>query len=35
MRTLWSDVYFVATTGQASTETIRQYIESQGYCKSH
>jgi len=29
-RTLWSDGYFVATTGQASTETIRQYIESQG-----
>lgn len=29
-RTLWSDGYFVATTGQASTDTIRQYIESQG-----
>ena len=29
-RTLWSDGYFVTTTGQASTETIRQYIESQG-----
>ena len=29
-KTLWSDGYFVATTGQASTETIRQYIESQG-----
>ena len=29
-RTLWSDRYFVSTTGQASTETIRQYIESQG-----
>lgn len=29
-RTLWSDGYFVATTGQASTETIRQYIENQG-----
>ena len=29
-RTLWSDRYFAATTRQASTETIRQYIESQG-----
>jgi len=29
-RTLWSGGYFVATTGQASAETIRQYIESQG-----
>ena len=29
-KTLWSDGYFVATTGQASTETIRQYIENQG-----
>lgn len=29
-RTLWSDGYFVATIGQASAETIRQYIESQG-----
>lgn len=29
-KTLWSDGYFVATTGQASTETIRKYIENQG-----
>ncbi len=29
-RTLWSDGYFVCSTGDASTETIRQYIESQG-----
>ena len=29
-KTLWYDGYFVATTGQASTETIRQYIENQG-----
>lgn len=27
--TLWSPSYFVATTGQVSTETIRKYIESQ------
>jgi putative transposase len=29
-RTFWSDGYFVCTTGDASTETIRQYIEEQG-----
>jgi putative transposase len=29
-RTLWSDGYFVCTTGDASTETIRKYIERQG-----
>jgi putative transposase len=29
-KTLWSDEYFVATTGQASSETIKKYIESQG-----
>lgn len=29
-RTFWSDGYFVCTTGDASTETIRQYIERQG-----
>ena len=29
-RTLWSDGYFVASTGQASTDTIRKYIEEQG-----
>ena len=29
-RVLWSEGYFVATTGQASTETIRLYIENQG-----
>jgi putative transposase len=29
-RTFWSDGYFVGTTGEASTETIRKYIESQG-----
>jgi len=28
--TFWSDGYFVCTTGDASTETIRQYIEEQG-----
>jgi REP element-mobilizing transposase RayT len=27
---LWSDGYFVASTGQASTDTIRRYIEEQG-----
>ena len=27
--TLWSPSYFVATTGKASTETIRMYIENQ------
>jgi len=26
---LWSPSYFVATTGQVSTETIRKYIENQ------
>ena len=26
---LWSPSYFVATTGQVSTETIKKYIESQ------
>lgn len=29
-KTLWSDGYFVCSTGDASTETIRKYIESQG-----
>ena len=29
-RTLWSDGYFVCSTGEASTEIIRKYIESQG-----
>lgn len=29
-RTFWSDGYFVASTGQASEETIREYIENQG-----
>ena len=29
-RTFWSDGYFVCTTGDASTETIRKYIEEQG-----
>ena len=29
-RTFWSDGYFVCTTGDASTETIRTYIEEQG-----
>ena len=29
-RTFWSDGYFVATTGQVSTETIRRYIENHG-----
>ncbi len=28
--TFWSDGYFVCSTGNASTETIRKYIESQG-----
>ncbi|MGL5060760.1 MAG: IS200/IS605 family transposase [Microcoleus sp.] len=27
--TLWSPSYFVATTGQVSTETIKRYIENQ------
>jgi REP-associated tyrosine transposase len=29
-RTLWSEGYFCCTIGNASQETIRQYIESQG-----
>ena len=29
-RTFWTDGYFVSTTGQASEETIRRYIERQG-----
>jgi len=29
-RTFWSDGYFVCTTGDASTETIKKYIEEQG-----
>lgn len=28
--TFWSDGYFVCSTGDASTETIRTYIEQQG-----
>lgn len=28
--TFWSDGYFVCTTGDASLETIRKYIEEQG-----
>ena len=28
--TLWSDGYFVCTTGDACTETIKKYIEQQG-----
>lgn len=28
--TFWSDGYFVCTTGDASTETIKQYIKNQG-----
>lgn len=28
--TFWSDGYFVCSTGDASTETIRKYIETQG-----
>jgi len=28
--TFWSDGYFVCSTGEASTETIKQYIASQG-----
>lgn len=28
--TFWSDGYFVCSTGDASTETIRKYIEMQG-----
>nr|WP_308438807.1 IS200/IS605 family transposase [Dictyobacter formicarum] len=29
-KTFWSDGYFCSTIGNASQETIRQYIESQG-----
>lgn len=29
-KTFWSDGYFACTTGDVSTETIRQYIEEQG-----
>lgn len=29
-KTFWSDGYFVCTTGDASTETIKQYIKNQG-----
>ena len=29
-KTFWSDGYFVCSTGDASTETIRKYIEEQG-----
>jgi putative transposase len=28
--TFWSDGYFVCSTGDASTDTIRKYIETQG-----
>jgi putative transposase len=28
--TFWSDGYFCCSTGDASTDTIRQYIEEQG-----
>ena len=28
--TFWTDGYFISTTGQASEETIRKYIENQG-----
>lgn len=28
--TFWSDGYFAASTGDASTETIKKYIETQG-----
>lgn len=28
--TLWTDGYFASSVGDASTETVRQYIESQG-----
>lgn len=28
--TFWSDGYFVCSTGDASTDTIKKYIESQG-----
>lgn len=29
-RTFWSDGYFVCSTGDASVETIRKYIQEQG-----
>jgi len=29
-RTLWSDGYFVCSTGNANMETIKKYIETQG-----
>lgn len=29
-KTLWSDGYFVSTIGNASEDTIKKYIESQG-----
>ena len=29
-KTFWTDGYFLSTTGQASEETIRKYIENQG-----
>jgi putative transposase len=29
-KTFWSDGYFACTTGNASTETIKKYIEEQG-----
>jgi putative transposase len=29
-KTFWSDGYFVCSTGNASTETIQNYIENQG-----
>lgn len=29
-RTFWTDGFFVSTTGQASEETVRRYIENQG-----
>jgi putative transposase len=30
-KTLWSDGYFACYTDNASTETIKKYIEQQGY----
>ena len=29
-KTFWSDGYFVCSTGQASTDTVKKYIENQG-----
>jgi putative transposase len=29
-KTLWSDGYFVCSTGDASTQTIQEYIKNQG-----